>query len=96
MMLNERGPAATVDDDLRWRAVSAKDPCPVCSATCNCGTAAFQGGVVVDCCRVVSSWPMTEGGWLHRLPAGDDATWHSAEGAVCAFPMPTARGDRVA
>jgi hypothetical protein len=94
--MTERGPAATVDDDLRWTAVSAPSPCPVCNAPDGCGVAPFRGGVAVDCRRVVSRWPMTQGGWLHRLPApgaGDDAS-HGTDGATCAFPMPTGPGTR--
>jgi hypothetical protein len=89
----ERRPATTIDDDLRWTSVSVGQRCPVCGAPGGCGVAPFRGGVAVDCRNVASSWPMTDGGWLHRLPADesvDDAS-HDADGATCAFPLPTAR-----
>jgi hypothetical protein len=90
MTLNERGPTATIDDDLRWSAASPEHACPVCGARSGCGVAPFQGGVAVDCRWTASATPMTEGGWLHRLSAADvvEAVAHSTEGAACAFPMP--------
>jgi hypothetical protein len=50
----------------------------------------YVGYAWVDCRWTVSSWPMSEGGWLHRLSAADvaDAAMDSTEGAACAFPMP--------
>lgn len=88
----ERAPATTVDD-LRWTAVSAVDPCPLCAAPGDCGVAAFRGGVAVHCRRVVSRWPMAQGGWLHRMPADGAAEdpSHASDGATCAFPMPFRR-----
>ena len=82
----------TIDDDLRWNSVSVGQRCPVCGAPGGCGVAQFRGGIAVDCRWVVSSWPMTEGGWLHRLPddEADDAS-HGTDGATCAFPLPAAR-----
>ena len=89
----ERSLGTTIDDELRWTGVSVGQRCPVCGAPGGCGVAPFRGGIAVDCRRVVSSWPMTEGSWLHRLPddeAVDDAS-HATEGAACAFPLPAAR-----
>jgi hypothetical protein len=90
MTLHERGPVTAMDDDLGWSAVSAETPCPVCGGRSGCGVAPFRGGTAVDCRWTVSSWPMSEGGWLHRLSAADvaDAAADSTEGAACAFPMP--------
>jgi hypothetical protein len=88
-----RSPGSTTEDDLRWTSVSVGQRCPVCGAPGGCGVAPFRGGIAVDCRRVVSSWPMTEGGWLHRLPvdgAVDDDS-HGTDGATCAFPLPGAR-----
>jgi hypothetical protein len=91
--MQERSPGTTIEDDLRWNSVSVGQRCPVCGAPGGCGVAPFRGGIAVDCRRVVSSWPMTEGGWLHRLPvdgAVDDDS-HGTDGATCAFPLPGAR-----
>jgi hypothetical protein len=89
----ERSLGTTIDDDLRLSSVSIGQRCPVCAAPGGCGVAPFRGGIAVDCRRVVSSWPMTEGGWLHRLAVDgdvDDAS-DGTDGATCAFPLPTAR-----
>ena len=89
----EPSPGKATDDDLRWTSVSVGQRCPVCGSPGGCGVAPFRGGVAVDCRLVASGWPMTEGGWLHRLPpdgAVDDAS-QSVDGATCAFPLPTAR-----
>jgi hypothetical protein len=88
-----RSPGTTIDDDLRWSSVSVGQRCPVCGAPGGCGVAPFRGGVAVDCRRVVSGWPMTEGGWLHRLPDDEvvDDARHATQGAACAFPLPGAR-----
>jgi hypothetical protein len=90
----DRG-AATGDDDLRWTATAVGQGCPVCAGTAGCGVASFQGGVAVDCSRSVSARPMAHGGWLYWLAPADAAQepWHSADGAVCAFPTGVARAE---
>lgn len=89
--MTTRGPTTVMDDELRWSAVSCEQPCPVCGASAECGTAPFHGGIAVDCRNLTSSWPMVGGGWLHRLPPADaDGGMHDAEGASCAFPVPPA------
>jgi hypothetical protein len=60
-------PGPTIDDDLRWTAVSAERPCPICGATTGrCGVAPEEGAVV--CQHVPSEHPLEGGGWLHQLP----------------------------
>lgn len=49
-----------------WQAVCAKRPCPVCASV----EGPCSGHVDEDfasCARCPSDWPMTNGGWLHRL-----------------------------
>ena len=89
-----RGPAAPVSDALEWTTVSWTHPCRVCGGRGGCRTAAFHGGFAVDCRNVVSAWPMTDGGWLHRRPAvgAADDPRHRAEGAACDFPVPSRCG----
>jgi hypothetical protein len=86
------GRGGVMDDDLLWTAVSHDVACPVCAASTGCGVAPFRGGVAVDCCNVVSAWPMSGGGWLHRLPAdvggAADPRHRAAAGASCDFPVP--------
>jgi hypothetical protein len=82
-----------MDDDLGWSAVSAEQACPVCGSRTGCGTAPFRGGVAIACRWTVSSTPMSDGGWLHRLSAAEvaDASAYKIEGAACAFPKAEAR-----
>jgi outer membrane protein OmpA-like peptidoglycan-associated protein len=83
-----------VSDALEWTTVSWTHPCRVCGGRGGCRTAAFHGGFAVDCRNVVSAWPMTDGGWLHRRPAvgAADDPRHRAEGAACDFPVPSRCG----
>jgi hypothetical protein len=85
-----REAAITAADDLPWSPVSAEHPCPVCRAPDGCATAPFRGGLAVDCRKVVSAWPMVDGGWLHRLPPArpSDDRQDRTQGATCAFPVP--------
>jgi hypothetical protein len=56
-----------------WAEVSWAHPCPVCGAGRGCDV--ITDGAYVRCAHAVSAWPMTGGGWLHRLarPAGPAA-----------------------
>ncbi len=63
----EESPAASMDDDLQWAAVSPEHPCPICGAFEGCGVAPCPECIAVNCLRVVSDIPMTDGGWFHRL-----------------------------
>lgn len=65
----EHKPATTIDDDLQWVAVSIEHPCPICESIDGCGVAPCPDCTVVNCLQVVSDFPMTDGGWLHRLSA---------------------------
>ena len=67
----EHSPAAMIDDDLQWVAVSIEHPCPICAAIDGCGVALCPECTAVNCLRIVSDFPMTDGGWLHRLSAVD-------------------------
>jgi len=65
--LTTRRSRSPIADDPNWATVSLNQPCPVCVARVGCATAAFQGGMAVICRNVVTAWPVTTGGWLHRL-----------------------------
>jgi hypothetical protein len=52
-------------DDLAWVEVSVAQPCRICGAVRECLMRA--SGEFADCHQVTSDWPMTDGGWLHRL-----------------------------
>jgi hypothetical protein len=55
------GPAIDAD----WDGVSEHRPCPVCGAESECSR--HVGDAFVSCARRPSDWPLTNGGWLHRL-----------------------------
>lgn len=55
--------------EVEWNKVSAKHPCVVCSSHAGC----LRG---VDdefacCAHVRSEWPLSAGGWVHRVSRGD-------------------------
>lgn len=59
MLCVAQGP--TID----WQAVSTRQPCPVCGAVRSCR---FQPNSHLVCCvNTESSWPLTNGAWLHRV-----------------------------
>ena len=53
--------------DGEWKTVSNKQPCRVCGSREACRTG--YGEEFACCSRRVSEWPLTTGGWLHRLEA---------------------------
>jgi hypothetical protein len=50
-----------------WIEVTEACPCPRCGATRGCSVS--EDGQFARCLLVVSSWPIADGGWLHRVPA---------------------------
>ena len=57
--------AAPAPVEMEWRVVSEIRPCPVCGASSDCKTHAFDD--FASCTREPSEWPLTNGAWLHRL-----------------------------
>jgi hypothetical protein len=47
-----------------WESVSSKMPCPICGGESDCRLHAEE--LFVHCTKVLSEWPLTTGGWLHR------------------------------
>ena len=62
----DRHRTSTTDAD--WTDVSSHYPCAVCGAHSNCSRRVDD--VFVSCTRHPSDWPLTTGGWLHRLTLG--------------------------
>jgi len=51
--------------EVEWTLVSVKRPCTVCGGHHGCRRGfADEFGC---CTRVLSEWPLTAGGWVHRL-----------------------------
>ncbi|HEY3822383.1 MAG TPA: hypothetical protein VGL81_34695 [Polyangiaceae bacterium] len=65
-LAHHRGPI-----DGEWHGVSEYHPCPICGSESNCSR--HVDDVFVSCARLPSDWPLTNGGWLHRLRLSDDA-----------------------
>lgn len=57
--------------DEQWRSVSERRRCPVCGASEGCHV--HEEDDFASCARAPSDWPLTNGAWLHRLPA--DGEW---------------------
>lgn len=53
--------------DVEWDRVSEKNPCPICG--CDSGCHRHTVDAFVSCARCPSEWPLTNGGWLHRVDA---------------------------
>jgi hypothetical protein len=51
--------------DGDWTSVSAKYPCSICGGCNRCGRS--SGDEFASCVRTASDWPLTTGGWVHRL-----------------------------
>ena len=51
--------------DGEWITVSPRHPCAVCGAHEGCRNG-YEGRFAC-CLRRASVWPLTPGGWLHRL-----------------------------
>lgn len=56
--------------DGQWDDVSEYHPCPVCGAESNCSR--HVDDTFVSCARRPSDWPLTNGGWLHRVTLSED------------------------
>jgi hypothetical protein len=55
---------------IEWTFVSGKHPCTICGSDQGCR----RGEDEFACCtRIWSQWPLTAGGWVHRIlpPAAD-------------------------
>ncbi|MEO7327920.1 MAG: hypothetical protein ABI193_05045 [Minicystis sp.] len=51
--------------EVEWTLVSGKSPCSICGGAHGCRRG-FDGEFA--CCKQVSSeWPLTSGGWVHRV-----------------------------
>jgi hypothetical protein len=57
--------AAVSSAEAEWTIVSRKYPCRVCGGHDRCRTG--FGDQFACCARHPSDWPLTTGGWLHRL-----------------------------
>ena len=53
--------------DGEWISVSTTHPCAVCGARDGCRSG--YDGRFACCLHCASEWPLTPGGWLHRLGA---------------------------
>jgi hypothetical protein len=65
---------APIDGD--WNDVTEYHPCPVCGAESDCSR--YVDDAFVSCARRPSDWPLTNGGWLHRLTSSEDALREAA------------------
>ncbi len=57
------GHRAAIDAD--WERVSERKPCPICGGDSGCRR--NLADAFVCCSRRPSEWPLTDGGWLHRV-----------------------------
>jgi hypothetical protein len=63
--------AADAPVDVSWDRVTVKNPCPVCGCDSGCHRHAIDA--FVSCARCPSEWPLTNGGWLHRVDVRHEA-----------------------
>jgi hypothetical protein len=67
-----------------WTAVSRRYPCRICGGVDRCRTG--FGHQYACCARSPSDWPLTIGGWLHRLDVSVEIELDSGPGD--AGPVP--------
>lgn len=53
------------DHEAMWRRVSIRRPCPICAGVDGCSV--HEEDSFASCSREPSDWPLTNGGWLHRV-----------------------------
>jgi len=51
--------------EVEWTLVSVKGPCTICGGHDSCRRG--SGDEFACCTRISSEWPLTVGGWVHRL-----------------------------
>ena len=51
-----------------WQAVSEKNPCPICGSPQGLCSGNLEESFVC-CARCPSDWLLTNGAWLHPIPA---------------------------
>jgi hypothetical protein len=51
--------------DVEWTFVSAKHPCPICAGKEGCRRSVDDD--FACCTRASSVWPLSSGGWVHRV-----------------------------
>ena len=54
--------------DMDWKAASASSPCPICGGEEGCQRHIDDD--FASCFQEPSEWPLTNGGWLHRVVRG--------------------------
>jgi hypothetical protein len=58
--------------EVEWTLVSVKRPCAICRGHDGCRWG-FDGEFAC-CIRVSSEWPLSAGGWVHRVKHSSRAT----------------------
>ena len=51
--------------EVEWTFASAKHPCPICAGHEGCRSG-FEDEFAC-CTRISSDWPLSAGGWVHRM-----------------------------
>ncbi len=65
--------------EVEWTFVSVKRPCAICGGHDGCRSGVDNG---FACCKRVSSqWPLSAGGWVHRVSQSSHASPHGPAGA---------------
>lgn len=57
--------------EVEWAFVSIKRPCAICGGHHGCRRG--FGDEFACCTQVLSQWPLTAGGWVHRVRVQVDA-----------------------
>lgn len=67
-------PRTAAEVPVEWDLVTHKRPCTVCGARDRCRSR--SDGEFACCASRPSEWPLTTGGWVHRVPesSGDGAS----------------------
>jgi hypothetical protein len=60
--------------EVEWTFVSPKRPCVVCAGADGCRRG-FEDEFAV-CTQVASEWPLSAGGWVHRVGRSQRAETH--------------------
>jgi hypothetical protein len=66
--------------EVEWTFVSVKQPCTICGGHAGCRRGLDDE--FACCTRVSSEWPLSAGGWVHRLSHSSRARNDHATPAV--------------
>lgn len=61
--------------EIEWTFASVRHPCIICAGQDGCRKS--YDGEFACCTRIASEWPLSAGGWVHRVSRAARAAFHA-------------------